>query len=105
LNVPQLRDKIQLYTYASPRVGDLTFAKLHSQYIPNSYRIVNLADFIPLMPPTQAVGTYLHVGQEWSFLSQNGDFMPNHVVDTYRVAVEREVETDSSRSYPVSGLA
>ena len=66
---------------------------------------MNLADAIPLMPPTQAVGTYLHVGQEWSFLSQKGDFMPNHVVDTYQAAIAREVETDRSRIYPVSGLA
>ena len=105
LNVPQLKEKIQLYTYASPRVGDSTFATLHAKQVPNSYRIVNLADAIPLMPPTQAVGTYLHVGQEWSFLSQKGDFMPNHVVDTYQAAIEREVETDRSRIYPVSGLA
>ena len=105
LNVPQLREQIQLYTYASPRVGDPTFATVHAKQVPNSYRVVNLADVIPLMPPTQAVGTYVHVGQEWSFLSQNGDFMPNHVVDTYQAAIDREVETDSTRSYPNSGLA
>lgn len=105
LNVPQLREQIQLYTYASPRVGDPTFAKLHAQKVPNSYRVVNLADVIPLMPPTQSVGTYVDVGQEWSFLSQKGDFMPNHVVDTYQSAIDREVETDSSRNYPLSGTA
>jgi predicted lipase len=105
LNAPQLKEKIQLYTYASPRVGDPTFAALHAKQVPNSYRVVNLGDTIPLMPPTQSVGTYVHVGQEWSFLSQKGDFMPNHVVDTYRAAVDREVETNRSRSYPISGLA
>lgn len=105
LNIPQLKDKIQLYTYACSRVGNPTFATLHAQQVPNSYRIANLADAMPLMPPTQGVGTYVHVGQEWSFLSQNGDFMPNHVVDTYRAAIEREVETDRPRNYPVSGLA
>lgn len=105
VNLAQLREQIQLYTYASPRVGNLTFATVHAKHVPNSYRVVNLADSIPLMPPTQAIGTYLHVGQEWSFLSQKGDFMPNHVVDTYQTAIEREVETDSSRIYPVSGIA
>jgi predicted lipase len=93
LNVPKLRSQLQLYTYASPRVGDPTFARLHAKMIPNSYRIVNLADVFPLMPPTQSqVGTYVHVGQEWSFLSQNNDFMPNHVVDTYRQAIDGERE-------------
>ena len=105
LNVPQLKDQISLYTYASPRVGDPTFAKLHAQYIPNSYRVVNLADIIAFMPPTQSVGTYVDVGQEWSFLSHQNDFMPNHVVDTYKTAIEQEVESDRSRQYPVSGLA
>ena len=104
INVPQLRPQIQLYTYASPRVGDPTFAKLHAQQVPNSYRVVNLADIFTLVPPTKTVGTYVHVGQEWSFLSQNGDFMPNHVVDTYREAVEREVETDRDRNFPISGI-
>jgi predicted lipase len=105
LHVPPLKEQIQLYTYASPRVGNPTFAKLHAQYIPNSYRVVNLADIIPFMPPTQSVGTYVDVGQEWSFLSHQKDFMPNHVVDTYQAAIEREVETDRSRQYPISGLA
>lgn len=104
LNVPQLKEQIQLYTYASARVGDPTFAKLHAKQVPNSYRVFNLADLIPLMPPTESVGTYVHVGQEWSFLAHQGDFMPNHVVDTYRTAINREVETDRSRNYPLSGL-
>lgn len=104
LNVSQLKDKIQLYTYASPRVGDPTFAKLHAQYIPNSYRVVNLADIIAFMPPTQSVGTYVDVGEEWSFLSHQNDFMPNHVVDTYKTAIEQEVESDRSRQYPISAL-
>jgi triacylglycerol lipase len=93
LNASKLQPKLQLYTYASPRVGDPTFARLHSKMIPNSYRIVNLADVFPLMPPTiSRVGTYVHVGQEWSFLSQNNDFMPNHVVDTYRKAIDEKRE-------------
>ncbi len=104
LNVPQLKEQIQLYTYASPRVGDPTFAKLHAQSVPNSYRVFNLADIITLMPPTQSVGTYVHVGQEWSFLSHQKDFMPNHVVDTYNAAIHQEVETNHSRNYPMSGL-
>ncbi|MBV9387732.1 MAG: hypothetical protein JOZ78_15025 [Chroococcidiopsidaceae cyanobacterium CP_BM_ER_R8_30] len=103
LNIPQLHPQLHLYTYASPRVGDPTFALLHSQTIPNNYRVINLADAITLMPPTKAVGVYVHVGQEWSFLSQEGDLMPNHVVDTYRTAVESNVETDRSRTYPTSG--
>lgn len=99
LNVPQLRSQLQLYTYASPRVGDPTFAAAHSQLVPNSYRIVNLADMIPLVPPTKLQGIYAHIGQEWAFLSQNGDVLPNHVVDTYRTAIDRELESHTANTY------
>ncbi|ALJ68774.1 MULTISPECIES: DUF2974 domain-containing protein [unclassified Synechocystis] len=104
VNLPNLRSQIQLYSYACPRVGDVTFAQLHSRQVPNSYRIVNLADVIPLLPPTTGLGTYVHVGQSWSFLSQGGDILPNHVVDTYQGAVDREVETDQSRDYPIAAV-
>jgi triacylglycerol lipase len=104
LNVPALKPQIQLYTYAGARVGDPTFAQLHARYVPNHYRIVNLADIVPLLPPLQSPGgTYAHTGEEWSFLAQNGDFLPNHVVDTYRLAIQNRVETNRLRQYPVSG--
>jgi predicted lipase len=106
LNVPQIAPQIRLYTYASPRVGDPTFATLHSQTIPNNYRVVNLADAIPLLPPTKlGKSIYVHVGEAWSFLSQEGDFMPNHVVDTYEAAINAGVVTDKPRQFPVSGLS
>jgi triacylglycerol lipase len=66
--------------------------------------IANLADIVPLLPPIQFPGgTYVHTGEEWSFLAQNGDFLPNHVVDTYPQAIDRRVETNQQRNYPVSG--
>ncbi|MUG91358.1 DUF2974 domain-containing protein [Scytonema sp. UIC 10036] len=104
LNFPQHKPNLRLYTYASPRVGDPVFAQTHSQLIPNSYRIVNLADTIPLVPPTKIGGVYVHVGQEWSFLSQNGDLLPNHIVETYRVAVDGEAENQSSNNYTNLGV-
>lgn len=104
LHVPQIKTQIQLYTYAGPRVGDPVFAEVHSKFVPNSYRVVNLADPIPMMPPTKLRDIYIHQGQEWSFLSQNGDVLPNHVVDTYRTAVDCGVENNQSRNYPNSGL-
>ncbi len=99
LNAPKLRPNLNLYTYASPRVGDATFAKLHSKMIPNSYRIANLCDTFTLVPPTKGLGTFLHVGQQWSFLSPQGDIMPNHVVDTYRDAVEKQMEKQTPQIF------
>ncbi len=106
LNVPQLKPQIRLYTYAGPRIGNPNFAQLHSQMVPNSYRISNLADLVPLSPPTVfRKDVYVHVGQSWSFVTQFGDILPNHAVDTYRAAVDNEVETAQTRKYPNSGLA
>lgn len=98
LRVPEIREQIQLYTYAAPRIGDRTFAQAHSQLIPNSYRIVNLSDSVPLVPPIKinnyfTKASYSHVGQKWSFAAQFGDVLLNHVVDTYRTAIEAEEET------------
>lgn len=98
LAVPKIRPQLQLYTYAAPRIGDRTFAQAHSELIPNSYRVVNLSDSVPLVPPIKinnilTKASYSHVGQKWSFAAQFGDVLLNHVVDTYRTAIEAEQET------------
>lgn len=105
VNVPRLKKQVQLYTYASPRVGDPVFAREHNRVVPNSYRVVNLADAITLVPFTVFFKTeYVHVGEEWAFLAPNGDVMPNHVVDSYRSAIDKQVETNKPRTFPNSGL-
>lgn len=98
LNIPQIREQIQLYTYAAPRVGNYDFAEVHNSLIPNSYRIVNQGDFVPLIPPVSIKNQdikaqYAHLGQKWTFLTQYGDVLLNHVVDTYSQAIEAEEET------------
>lgn len=105
LQIPALKPKLQLYTYASPRVGDPVFATQHTQLILNSYRVINLADMVTLGPPRNFQGmTFAHIGQVWSFLANGGDIDPNHSFNTYRLAVLREVEKNQTRSYPISGL-
>ena len=101
LLVPKIREQIQLYTYAAPRIGDRNFAQAHSQLIPNSYRIANLSDSVPLVPPIKiqnrfTTANYAHVGQKWTFTAQFGDVLLNHVVDTYRMAIESQQETMQS---------
>ena len=81
-----------------------TFARKCSQLLPNSYRVVNLADSVPLVPSSKMGKNYLHVGEEWSFLAQFGEVLLNHIVDTYREGLEQEVETNQARSYPISSL-
>jgi len=105
LSLPKLKNHIQLYTYASPRVGTPEFATQHSQLLPNSYRVVNLGDTIPLTPPLEVYGNrYSHVGQMWSFLANTGDITRNHMIVTYQTAVTQSIETNQSRIYPVAGF-
>ncbi|MDJ0897323.1 MAG: lipase family protein [Xenococcus sp. MO_188.B8] len=93
LNFSNLREQIQMYNYAPPRVGNPTFAKFYSDLVPNSYRVVNQADSTWLLPPTQLDNAiYLHVGQRWSFINQTGDLNPNHQLAAYQVAIDNEVE-------------
>lgn len=105
LAVPELQPQLQTYVYASPRVGDPEFVSSYAKILPNSFRITNLADSIPMMPPTKLRAEFVHVGEEWAFLSQGGDILPNHIVDTYRRAVNAEAESNQSRSFPIAGIA
>lgn len=105
LSNPALSPQIRVYTYASPRVGDPTFARFYNQQIPNTFRIVNLADTVPISPSETFRGnTFQHVGQEWSFLSQLGNVDSNHAIDTYKAALRKGVETNQARSYPTSAI-
>ncbi|WP_296385518.1 hypothetical protein [Winogradskyella sp.] len=99
---------VKMYNYASPRVGDLAFVRAYNALIPESYRIVNLSDLVPMIPPSQIAGwTYEHVSKEWSFLNQSGNVGGNHALigpNNYTDAVNKQIPTDTPRNYPVTGL-
>jgi len=105
VQVPALRPNVRVYAYASPRVGNVAFARHYGRILPNSYRITNLADAIPMLPPTKLRSEFVHVGEDWAFVSQGGDILPNHIVDTYRQAVYRELETNQMRTFPPGSTA
>ncbi|MBF2078242.1 MAG: hypothetical protein IGR76_06905 [Synechococcales cyanobacterium T60_A2020_003] len=99
LQIPNLKPQLRLYTYANPRVGNIDFVNAYHQHLPNSYRIVNLADTVPLVPPSKLNGVYAHIGQKWAFLSQNDDLLPNHQIDTYRHAIDQSAEQQATNTY------
>jgi predicted lipase len=51
-----------VYTFASPRVGDKVFAGNYDNLVPDCWRIANLHDIVPLLPPSLA--GYAHVDAE-----------------------------------------
>ncbi|MGA9379245.1 MAG: lipase family protein, partial [Phormidium sp.] len=100
LYFPKLQPSLQVYTYAGPRLGNREFVEAHSELISNHYRVTNLADMIPMLPLSKLLSDdFVHVGEQWSFLSQQGDIMPNHIVETYRNAIEKEAETRADKGF------
>lgn len=100
LILPEFQPKLQVYAYAGPRLGNKAFVEAHSQLIPNHYRVANLADMIPMLPLSKLLtDDFIHVGELWSFLSQQGDIMPNHIVETYRQAIEQGAETRADKGF------
>jgi hypothetical protein len=41
---------VTVYTYASPRVGNPSFADTYNQVVPNTFRIANRMDLVPKLP-------------------------------------------------------
>jgi triacylglycerol lipase len=101
--------KVQLYNYGAPRVGDSHFVAVYNHFVPWSYRIINLCDIVPLLPPETILDYhYYHIGTApnvRSFIHQTGDIGQNHALDIYQAAVAAVgVVTNSRRNYPCSGL-
>ncbi|HET7230535.1 MAG TPA: lipase family protein [Longimicrobium sp.] len=104
--VVQSPGQVQMYNQASPRVGDPAFVGAFNALVPSAYRIVNLSDLVPELPPTtitlplQGTVTYGHVGQEWDYLWQTGNVGGNHFYDTnYSVAVANSYPTNGECNY------
>ncbi len=49
-----------VYTYASPRTGDPSFADTYNQVVPNTFRVANRIDLVPKLPFSPF---YEHVGE------------------------------------------
>lgn len=85
-----------VYTFASPAVGDKVFAGTYDRHIETSWRIANLNDVVPCLPPRLA--GYVHVDAE---LPINSDDQSKHSVScwhqlrTYLHVFDHNVALDS----------
>ena len=102
------RPEVRMYSYAAPRVGDPAFVAAYDALLPTSYRVVNLADVVPVVPPRQLEGwRYADLGTEWGFLNQSGDVVGNHGMEArnnYLDASVKGVPSDKARKYPISAF-
>lgn len=101
-----IEGQVQMYSFAGPRPGDPVFASAYDLLLPASFRVVNLSDVVPIVPPTEILGlSYSQVGTAWSYLDQTGDVAGNHsLADNYQPAVQAKVETDAERHFPNDGM-
>lgn len=52
----------QVYTFGQPRIGNYKMAQFMSSAIPNTNRIIDYADIVPHLPPSNL--DFLHYGHE-----------------------------------------
>jgi hypothetical protein len=100
--------KVNVVTFAGPRVGDPKFAKTYNERVPSTLRIVNTEDVVPTLPLASAcfnskkrlrlsssflghlaqhIGSddmdYEHVGAVLPFTQHAGSIPANHSMDLY----------------------
>ena len=69
-----------IYTFASPRVGNVDFARLFNYRISNKFRINNIEDVITELPPPVILGNvYEHVSTGIPFNKNLGTIGQNHI--------------------------
>ncbi|KAI9504035.1 hypothetical protein GGI26_005656 [Coemansia sp. RSA 1358] len=69
-----IKDRIRVWTFGEPRVGNRPFAEYYTQVLGNqTYRITYQADIVPHLPPWQIFG-YQHHPLEIHIINKAGDF-------------------------------
>ena len=75
-----------LYTFASPRTGDHSFAGMFNALIAESYRVVNRSDLVPNLPPILPL-PYEHTNTLFELVEPMGAIQQNvlcaHILSTY----------------------
>jgi hypothetical protein len=79
----KLGPHLTVYTYASPRTGDPSFADTYNQVVPNTLRIANRLDIVPKLPTPPL---YEHVNRVFDLnplLKVKLDILCQHHLTTY----------------------
>lgn len=79
-----------MYNFGSPRVGNPKFVYTYNEIIQSSFRIVNVNDIVPLLPPvavrpplSNELWYYRHVKEVVAISVQTGNIQGNHLVENY----------------------
>lgn len=81
-----------VYTFGSPRVGNIQFAKEFDKKMPHSINVINTEDLIPALVLAQLFGyTYETLGKLVPFIKSGGSLSYNHI-DSYYYNLPDEPE-------------
>jgi triacylglycerol lipase len=103
---PERAKHLRVYSYASPRVGDATFAEAYNRLVGTSYQIVNVCDVVPYLP-FEELGAFLkQQGYPYAdtkgalgFVHQAGNLLANHT-SSYHLAARMKVPAPIDASVP-----
>ncbi|MGE7883072.1 lipase family protein [Bacillus sp. NPDC094077] len=81
-----------IYTFASPKVGDIAFRNYYKLQVASSFRFVNLFDVVPLLPPrnvhfNEQDWEYAHVHHNMTFTKNTKSIINNHSISTYKACL------------------
>jgi triacylglycerol lipase len=85
-----------VYTYGSPRVGDVKFARTYNRAIKQHWRVQNEYDIVPHLPPlvyrhrTKKIYYYMHVKGEVKRSFRMGSVSNNHLISSYFADLSRD---------------
>jgi triacylglycerol lipase len=88
-----------MYNFGGPRVGNPEFTAAYTRRVPDSFRIVNAYDIIPLFPPRvlgaslngqRRLWFYQHVQGKKRIRAQTGSIRGNHAITTYLGALRSQ---------------
>lgn len=107
LKYPERAERLQVYGFGSPRVGDRAFAKAYDETVKTSYRVVNVCDLIPYVPFSEMGDVlnqdidypYTETKGELSYAHQAGNPIANHIA-SYHVATKHNVPSTMDLSFP-----
>jgi hypothetical protein len=74
---------LAVYTYASPRTGDPSFADTYNQVVPNTVRIASRLDIVPKLPTPPLYQHVNHVVDLNPLLKVKLDILCQHHLTTY----------------------
>ncbi|MFC0214758.1 hypothetical protein ACFFK0_20330 [Paenibacillus chartarius] len=78
-----------VYTFGSPKVGDIQFASEYDRLVPLSVRVENVRDVITAFPPALgAEFAYVHVNRALYVHFNRSNWLGNHKMRHYAAALE-----------------